>query len=457
MPTSSVRPPAAAGSFYPADESELRHSITACLGDTPAGTAKIAPPKALIAPHAGYVYSGAIAGTAYARLLSSDCRPIRRVVLMGPAHRVAVEGIALSEATEFATPLGRVAVAVEARSTLLGLPGVEITDVPHELDHALEVQLPFLQHVLPHPFEIVPLLVGNASAAAVDGVLEALWGGRETLIVVSSDLSHFLPYDEGRRTDTATSRAIEKLAPDEIAPTQACGRIPIQALLAQARRRGLASTTLDLRSSGDTSGNRDQVVGYGAYIFTEESPTGALSGRQRDQLLTICHQSLSHAVTHGTPLPLSVADFEPPLTAHRATFVTLRIEGELRGCMGSSEAVRPLVEDVAHNAYAAGFLDPRFPALAATEIDSLDFHISVLSELQEMSFSSEEDLLRQVRPGIDGLLIQGEHRRGTLLPSVWDMLGEPRRFLRELKAKAGLAPDYWSDSLRVFRYTTESF
>jgi MEMO1 family protein len=258
-----VRKAAVAGLFYPEEPAELRSLVQALLAGAAPGAAP--PPKALIAPHAGYVYSGPVAATAYARVAPARS-VIRRVVLLGPAHRVPFYGLAASSADGFATPLGEVAVDRTALEAALELPQVRVLDEAHALEHALEVHLPFLQEVLAE-FAIVPLVVGDASAEETAEVLEVLWGGPETLIVISSDLSHYHDYAAARRMDAATSRAIEALAPERLSYEDACGRIPISGLLQAARRRGLRPQVLDLRNSGDTAGPRDAVVGYGSYAF----------------------------------------------------------------------------------------------------------------------------------------------------------------------------------------------
>ncbi len=249
--------------FYPADPAELQRQIRGFLN---AAEPKGISPKALITPHAGYIYSGPIAGTAYAQLAPLAQR-IHRVLLLGPAHRRAFRGLAFSSAGSFRTPLGEVDVDLEALDTIRNLPQVQESDAPFEGEHCLEVQLPFLQTVL-EDFKVVPLLVSDARARDVAEVLEKLWGGDETLIVISSDLSHYLDYASARTIDAKTSEAIEQLQPEAIAPHQACGRTPLNGLLLEARRHGLEATTLDLRNSGDTAGPRTQVVGYGAYVFS---------------------------------------------------------------------------------------------------------------------------------------------------------------------------------------------
>jgi AmmeMemoRadiSam system protein B len=254
-----------AGLFYPADprdlEAEIRRHLAAARGALGAGTGPA--PRCLVVPHAGIVYSGPVAASAYARL--EPLRDVlRRVVLLGPAHRVPVRGLGASSAVAFATPLGDVPVDREAVQRALGLPQVELADAAHAPEHSLEVQLPFLQVVLGR-FSLVPFVVGDAAPEEVAEVIELLWDGPETLLLVSSDLSHYLGYEAARRMDAETTRAIEELRPRDIGYEQACGRIPLQGLLVVARRRGLRARTLDLRSSGDTAGSRDAVVGYGAY------------------------------------------------------------------------------------------------------------------------------------------------------------------------------------------------
>lgn len=267
----TVRQPAVADRFYPGDA----HELTQLLDNFLAGAAqrsaphvppvRISPPKALIVPHAGYLYSGAIAATAYATLIPAR-NAIARAVVLGPSHRVPLRGLAASRADCFATPLGAVFLDRAAIAQALALPQVQLMDEAHALEHSLEVQLPFLQRVLAR-FALVPLAVGDASPEAVAEVLELLWGGSETLIVISSDLSHYQDYATARRLDAATSAAIEALRPDDISDEQACGCNPINGLLTVAKRHGLRARTLDLRNSGDTAGTRERVVGYGAYVF----------------------------------------------------------------------------------------------------------------------------------------------------------------------------------------------
>ncbi|TVQ75404.1 MAG: AmmeMemoRadiSam system protein B [Chromatiaceae bacterium] len=264
----TIRHPAVAGQFYPAEADALRASVQAYLDEGGEESPASHPaPKALIAPHAGYIYSGGVAGRAYATLTPERAAQIKRVVLIGPAHRVGFYGIAAPSVDGFQTSLGTVPVDQDSIEKAVKSPTVFRFDDPHRNEHSLEVQLPFLQMLL-DDFTLVPLVVGSATGEEVASALEDVWGGDDTLVVISSDLSHYLDYDTAREVDTRTSNAIRQLKAEEIQPGHACGYVPVQGLLINARRHGLRGETLDLRSSGDTAGPREQVVGYGAYAFS---------------------------------------------------------------------------------------------------------------------------------------------------------------------------------------------
>lgn len=258
----ATRPAAVAGLFYPAERERLSLEIARLIGK--ARPRSRGAPKALIAPHAGYVYSGPIAANAYA-LLAPARGVIRRVVLLGPTHRIAVRGLALPAATRFATPLGTVEIDQGAVESLRALPQVVVSDEAHAFEHSLEVHLPFLQSVLAD-FKLVPLAVGDATPEEVASVLEMLWGGPETLILVSSDLSHYLPYREAVNADRATCDAILALKTD-IDHEHACGATPVCGLTLVAQRKGLEPELIDVRNSGDTAGDKSRVVGYAAFAF----------------------------------------------------------------------------------------------------------------------------------------------------------------------------------------------
>jgi len=256
----TIRPAVVAGQFYPANSAELKLMVECYLNDvqdTPP------PSKAIIVPHAGLIYSGPIAAIAYASLQSVR-EEITRVVLLGPSHRISLKGLALSSADYYETPLGKIEIDQDSCDSIRNLPQVTVADVAHALEHSLEVHLPFLQLVLDY-FKLIPIVVGEASPEDVAEVIETLWGHDNTLVIVSSDLSHYHDYETAKQLDLSTSKAIENLQLESIGPQQACGCIPMRGLLQLARNKKLNVKTLDLRNSGDTAGARDSVVGYGAY------------------------------------------------------------------------------------------------------------------------------------------------------------------------------------------------
>ena len=269
--TLEVRAAAVAGTFYPRGGSELSRAVQGLLAGAAGANPWLGAPKALLVPHAGYIYSGPIAASAYAPLAGLRGR-IERVVVLGPAHHVPVAGLALPGAGAFDTPLGRVPVDLGAAALLRPLVAVSVNPAAHAREHSIEVQLPFLQLAL-GAFRLVPLAVGHADAEAVAEVLETLWGGPETLLIVSSDLSHYLPYEQAQALDRRTCDAISTLAPLS-SHEQACGAAAVNGLLRAARRRGLTPHLLDLRNSGDTAGDRSHVVGYAAFAFTDGAADG---------------------------------------------------------------------------------------------------------------------------------------------------------------------------------------
>lgn len=258
-----IRQPCVAGYFYPGDSKELQVTVDSLL--ELAKEPQLPAPKAIIAPHAGYIYSGPIAATIYKTLIPHK-DTIKRVVLLGPAHRVGFNGIAVTKVDSFATPLGTIPIDHEAIQDAVELDNVAVYEHAYDREHSLEVQLPFLQTVL-NNFSLVPCIVGNAEPNTVATLIETLWGGQETLIVISSDLSHYYDYHTAQKLDQQATNAILALDPQKLNNNQACGRLPVKGLLIAAKHKGLTATVLDLRNSGDTAGDQSSVVGYGAYHF----------------------------------------------------------------------------------------------------------------------------------------------------------------------------------------------
>ncbi len=453
----AVRPAAVAGTFYPADPQVLRDALAHHLAAAPKPWPGERPPKLLVVPHAGYAYSGDVAALAFAPLARWRGR-IQRVVVLGPAHRVPVRGLAASNASAFETPLGRVPVDDAALASLGDLPQLTWADAPHAREHSLEVELPFLQAVLGSGFLLVPLLVGQASPAEVAEVLERLWGGDETLIVISSDLSHFLPDAQAKACDAATAQRILHFATD-LCGDEACGAAPLNGALLAAHRHGLTPRLLGLRTSADAgTGDRHRVVGYGAIAFdAEPMPAPADSAALGAVLVAAARR----AIADGLGLP---ADAVPPVGEHPAlyrpgaTFVTLHdAQGRLRGCVGRLEATRALGDDVRANAHAAAFADSRFEPLCAAEWPGLRVEVSLLQPAEPLAVRDEASALAALQPGVDGVIFEYRGARATLLPQVWEQCPQPAQFMAALKRKAMLPVDFWSNDVHLWRYRVRSF
>jgi len=440
---SSVRPAAVAGMFYPADPRILAAEVDDLLGSVEQIAPRLGYPKALIVPHAGYVYSGGVAAHAYDELAAAR-GSVRRVVLLGPTHRVAVRGLAVPSTDVFATPLGPVRIDRAALQAVRDLPQVVASDAAHAHEHSLEVQLPFLQKML-GDFALAPFAVGAASVQEVAAVIERLWGGPETLVVISTDMSHYHPYQTARAIDGATLERIAAFSTD-LHHEEACGATPLNGFLSLARRKDLSLRKLAACNSGDTAGGKGQVVGYSSFALYEGG-TVSLDEAGRT-LLSLARNAIEKELT-AKPGSNTAS---PWLAQAGATFVTLTKDGALRGCIGSLEPRRALGEDVAQNALGAAFRDPRFPAMTAAEWPQCHVEVSLLSTPKPLRFADEADLLAQIRAGEDGLILEADGKRGTFLPQVWEDIADKRQFLAHLLNKAGLPADTRLTRCKVSRY-----
>src|SRR5579871_1441702 len=369
---STVRPAAVAGMFYPGDARTLAAEVEDLLGGVERLAPKLGFPKALVVPHAGYIYSGSVAACAYDELAAAR-GIVRRVVLLGPVHRVPVRGLAVPGAGTFATPLGTVPVDQAALSAVSDLPQVVKSDPAHALEHSLEVQLPFLQKMLGQ-FALAPFAVGDASVAEVAEVIERLWGGPETLVVISTDLSHYHAYEDARRIDRATIARIAGFA-SNLSHDEACGATPLNGLLFLSKSKNLQIKLLAACNSGDTAGGKGQVVGYSSFGVYEGGELALESAGTK--LLALARSAIESSLA-GRPGPDPHS--EPWLHQAGASFVTLTKGGALRGCIGSLEAARPLGIDVIENALAAAHRDPRFTPLTAAEWPQCRVEVSLLSQ-----------------------------------------------------------------------------
>lgn len=448
--TAIIRPAAVAGAFYPGNAAQLGAEIAELLDGVEGLEPKFGFPKVLIVPHAGYIYSGAVAAHAYHELAAAR-GTVKRVVLIGPSHHVAGRGLALPACEAFETPLGRIALDAAGIAALADLRQVVRSAPAHAQEHSLEVQLPFLQRML-GDFSLIPIAAGTALTEEVVEVIERLWGGPETLIVISTDLSHYHAYEEAKRIDGATLGRIAAFAAD-LNYEEACGATGLNGLLQVAQRKKLSIRLLAACNSGDTAGGKDRVVGYASFALYEGDAIAAEDAGRT--LIEIAKGSISNGL--GLNSVPTKRNHLPWLLQPAATFVTLTRDGQLRGCIGSLSASRPIGEDVASNARAAAFQDPRFPKLKRDEWPRCRVEVSLLSAAKPIPFGDEPELLAQIRAGEDGLILEYDGKRATYLPQVWEVLSDKRQFLDELKKKAGLPADTRLARCKVWRYRVSKF
>jgi AmmeMemoRadiSam system protein B/AmmeMemoRadiSam system protein A len=447
----ATKAPEVLGAFYPADAASLAAGVDRCIAAAPAWQMR---PKAVVAPHAGHIFSGPIAGSAY-RLLAGQRGAISRVVILSPPHRMAVQGLAVHPAKDWATPLGVLPVDRAAIAKLLSLPFVAENPAPFTREHGIEVHLPFIQRAL-GDVAIIPVLVGQATPQQVDQALRLVWGGPETAIIISSDLSHYLGYDEARAKDIGTIAAIERLQREPIGAAEACGRHALYGLLERARALDMRATCLDYRNSGDTQGDKSRVVGYASVAF-EYAQEARLTAPDRKLVFDIAQFMVRFGVEKGRRPRITWGSLSPSMKAQRASFVTLTLNGALRGCIGSVGAHRALHEDIADSAWKAAFGDPRFKPLTAEELSAVKVDVSILSQPRPIPVNSEAELIAALDPDRDGLILRDGRHQALFLPHVWGGIPDPRVFVRALKRKAGLVPEHWSAETRAFRFSVESF
>ena len=453
----SVRNMAVSGQFYPEQATVLANMVESFFSLASGSTLEQCP-KILVVPHAGLRFSGDTAAKAYA-LLKPFSQQIKRVVMLGPSHRVAFNGIAIEPADCVRTPLGDIPVDRQGTEALIESGLVVSSAEAHAQEHSLEVQWPFLQSVL-NDFTLTPLVVGEASKTHVAEVIAQLWGGDETLIVISTDLSHFHPMAECEQIDANTCGKV--LAADShLSGQQACGHKGLNGALYLASSYGWQVEQLDYSHSAQKGGAADRVVGYGSFYI--DVPTDFKTMRfhsfdkgDKQALLSLARQSIEKALNQQK-LELKVDEFSAHLLFRGACFVSLHKRGNLRGCIGSLQAHQPLAVDVMQNAVKAAFNDPRFARLALSELAEVDIEISILTAPERLPCTDEQDCLRKLRPGVDGIIIQSAELRATFLPLVWRSIHDPASFMQHLKQKAGLALDSWPEDMQVWRYEAICF
>ena len=465
----SIRKPARAGSFYPADPAELARMIdrlTAKAQETKVRLPRNKSLKALIMPHAGYVYSGWTA--AHASFVLTKNR-FSKIILMGPDHRIGIKTGAICDVAAYQTPLGRIDLHPDAKQLQRQAALFRSLPVSMDQEHSLEVILPFLQTYLGE-FELVPIMVGRANvgplAAAIDDLMDA-----GTLLVVSSDLSHFLGYAEARAMDRETVTAILELNPPELAgkANRACGLWSLMILMELAKRNQWQPVLLHYSNSGDTAGGRSRVVGYTTIAFFGDQPMdnkldpqARFTEEQGQALISLARHTitakLDRSLADAKPAAPSPAEQDENFKLHYGTFVTLKIKGQLRGCIGNLTSDETVWEGVKRNAINAAFHDPRFSPLTAKEFDQTEIEVSILTEPRPLEYRDGNDLIQKLRANVDGVIIRKGHASATFLPQVWEQLPHPDQFLSHLCMKAGLSSDAWQDQeLEVLTYQVQYF
>ncbi|MFA6563314.1 MAG: AmmeMemoRadiSam system protein B [Verrucomicrobiia bacterium] len=469
-----IREPAVAGLFYPKDPQQLSRTIDMLLASAqPASVG--GELKALICPHAGYPYSGLTAAFGYKVLAARD---VKTVFLLAGSHYVAFQGASVCAADIYRTPLGDVKISDKSKA-LAKLPPFMLEprvpmrrpdwsvqssrsapppgeDTPETWEHSGEVEVPFLQKVL-KPFEMVSMVFGQTDPAAAAQALASQLDDH-SLVVVSTDLSHYKPYDQARQLDTRTVTAILNMAPDAIAGEDACGWMPVRTLLHLAKMKGWKPKLLDYRNSGDTSGNKSGgVVGYTAIAFTTPEQE-SFNKEERKLLLELARRTVKEVVTANRLPTVDPKTLPAKFAEPKGCFVTLTENGALRGCIGNIMPQMPLYQAVISNAQSAAVRDHRFQPVRPDELDKLEVEVSVLTVPQPLAFSSPDDLLAKLKPHRDGVVLQVNGRGATYLPQVWEQIPDKVMFLNTLSEKAGCAPDAWrGPGTAVGIYHVEAF
>jgi len=482
-PPQRVREPAVAGLFYPAAPKELSTTLDQLLAAAPAQS--VGKLRGLVCPHAGYPYSGPTAAHSYKQLMGRD---VRTVILMAPSHYALFDGVSVLDADAYRTPLGL--VPVSPKSAALGKvkpfrlephggvrrppwagqspkkAGVPADDTPETWEHSGEVQVPFLQKTLTN-FSLVSLVFGQADPKEAADVL-ANHLDDQTVLIASSDLSHYHPYDKAKELDSGCVKAICEVDLAKLKDAEACGIGPVATLVHLAKMKGWQARLLDYRNSGDTAGDKSGVVGYAAIAFFEPesvaapatgaSQPPAFNEAERKQLLALARQALEASVKTGQLPEAEIKDFPPAFTLPKGSFVTLTKHGQLRGCIGNILPRLPLYQAIMENARAAALNDYRFEPVKPAELGELEIEVSVLTEPKSLSFTSPDDLLSKLRPNVDGVILKMGFHSATFLPQVWEKIPDKVAFLDQLALKAGATRGAWREpGTRVDVYQVEAF
>ena len=437
-----IKQPSVQGKFYTNKKEELVSELKSFENNLE----KLYPitTRAVIVPHAGYYFSGQLAFEGINYLSEKT----KNIFIFAPSHRYPLEGLALSGYDEWLTLLGQIPVNQEINKILEKEFSAQINDDVFEGEHAVEIQVPIIQTIFQN-VNIIPILVGKERFSVISDIINYFWQDKSNSFIISSDLSHFLKDKEARSVDEITANMIEEKEIGDFNYQQACGAVGILGLVYFANQWNFDLIRVGLINSSDKTGDKDRVVGYGCWILSEESKNNFLEKHYKDYILDICQKSIQLKLDNKY---VSFEKIPPVLNQKGASFVTLEKNGRLRGCIGSIIAHRTLIDDLVENAKNAAFKDPRFLPVTKEEFDDLEIFVSLLSVPQKMSFTDEQDLLDQIQPFEDGLIIKLDNYQSVYLPSVWEQLPDKEDFLKSLKVKAGLPSNFFSTKLEVYRF-----
>lgn len=438
-----IKEPSVANTFYSGNPAELKKQLDGFSKEN--GNRYEYKTRAVIVPHAGLIYSGQLAYEGISQLDKS----IKNIFIFAPSHRVPLGGLALTGYDEWKTPLGTIKVNQETNKVLEEKFEAKIFDEAFAEEHSVEIEVPAIQHLF-EDVKIIPVLVGRVNPQKITDIISEYYDDKEYGFIISSDLSHFLDDKKAQKIDGETAGMIESGDIHELRYEQACGAIGIYGLVEFANKRRFSLIRINLINSSLVSGNKSSVVGYGSWFLYEGSKNKFIKEYYSEYLLKLCRNIILSKFNKGTLYTAHAQVFNQL----GACFVTLKKNNNLRGCIGSIIAHQSLINDIVQHSKDAAFHDPRFNPVEENEVDSLTIDISILSEPEQMRFKDEQDLLEQIVPFRDGIIIKDKFYQAVYLPSVWEDLPDKVMFLNSLKMKAGLPPEYFSKTFEAYRFST---
>ncbi len=440
-----IKTASVAGMFYPVNKEELTETLRQFQENNKKDYDIVS--RAIIVPHAGYFYSGQLASEGFQYL----DKTVKNIFIIAPSHHVAVDKPVLSNYEHWQTPLGEISINQQINKELIEEFDCQYLDEAFEKEHAAEVQVPFIQYNYTD-VKIIPILLNYHSDNKLTEIITKYYQNEENAFVISTDLSHFHTDDEAKKIDNLTANMIEMIGTAQMTPHHACGSAGVCALHKFIELNNYSLIRIGMTNSAVSSGNKDRVVGYGAWLLYEGVTAQFVANNYKNFIFETCRKSIN-AGLNKAQITIS-ANVAPVFYQLGAVFVTLNINGRLRGCIGSIVAHQPLIIDLAQHAYDAAFRDNRFPPLTKDEFEQIDISVSLLSPPTKISFIDEQDLLNKITPFEDGIIIRDEGHQAVYLPSVWEQIPNKVDFLNNLKMKAGLHPTHFSQTFEAFKYST---